>query len=139
MFISQNMPWVPKYYEGTDKLNESVAINDAKTAEETTEKPVEASSEKSDSNYSNSEAFRSPAAELLINSQMMSRIRSISRSAVNSSDTKESRSNLSDVLSKCSALASKVSNNTLSSGERTYIQNELDYMKRNLTELNIAV
>lgn len=83
-----------------------------------------------------------PAAELILSNQVRSSIRNLSISAQNKSveaDDYAGAGRTSAIMKKCTALATRAANENLSSGERTYIQSEIDFLKHNLSILDIAI
>lgn len=83
-----------------------------------------------------------PAAELILSNQVRSSIRNLSISAQNknvAADDYDGAGRASAIMKKCTALATRAANENLSSGERTYIQSEIDFLKHNLSILDIAI
>lgn len=83
-----------------------------------------------------------PAAELILSDQVRSSIRNLSISAQNknvSLDDYTGAGRASAIMKRCTALATRASNDNLSAGERTYIQSEIDFLKHNLSILDIAI
>ena len=55
-------------------------------------------------------------------------------------ETKESDdTKVSILVNKCTNLLTRASNKSLSEGQRTYIESEIDYLKQNINFLNMAL
>lgn len=78
-----------------------------------------------------------PAAEMILSTQMINRIRTLSQTALSnrtarSEDSEGNVSQVTDIIAKLAALSAKLSGNEVTSGERTYIQTEINYLQRNI-------
>lgn len=78
-----------------------------------------------------------PAAEMILSTQMINRIRTLSQTALSNrtartEDSDGNVSQVSDIVAKLAALSAKLSGSEVTSGERTYIQTEINYLQRNI-------
>lgn len=85
----------------------------------------------------------SPAAELILSNQMHRQLRSLTFNARNYmlsplSKDSSSSSKVSKMIEKCSTLGQRL-NGEISNGQRTYIQAEIDKIKREVSTLDIAL
>ncbi len=81
--------------------------------------------------------METPAAEMILSTQMINRIRTLSQTALSnrtarSEDSEGNVSQVTDIIAKLAALSAKLSGNEVTSGERTYIQTEINYLQRNI-------
>lgn len=109
------------------------------------EAPEQTENNDAGENSNQNGSFNGPAAELILSNQMHSQLRGLALSTrnrmISSSSGKEDGSSgkISRMLERCSALTAKVSSRSLSRGQQTYIQSEIEDIKRQLTCLDVAL
>lgn len=93
----------------------------------------------------NRENNDSPAVELILSNGMMREIRFLSQKTLDfqsnhNEDSKEGfETRVSKMIDRCATLKIKASDRMITSGEKTYIQSEIDRIKREVCSLNIAL
>ena len=107
--------------------------------------PVEATENNGGANGSDSQAsqfnsFESPAAELILTTGLQQQIRGLSISAQSTAiNASVPTAKMNEMMKQCFALRSKASTKSLSQGQKTYIQTEIDRIKRSISGLDIAL
>lgn len=87
-------------------------------------------------------SWNSPAAELILSTNLRQEIQGLTFSAQNASlsgDNTEQNGKMDMLMKQCFALHNKISSNSLSKGQKTYIQTEINRIKRSITGLDIAL
>lgn len=124
-----------------------VAAKASKPAEENEDfSPVKDSSESSGQNSDSREKdSETPAVELIFSNGMMREIRFLSQKArdiqsnLNAGSEDGSSTKLSRMHDRCATLKAKASDLMITSGEKTYIQSEIDRIKRQMCTLDVAL
>lgn len=98
---------------------------------------LKSSNEKSeDSREDNSEKEEEHIAVSLT---LSNEIRAVARNVRSADLSNGKKMSTSDLLKRCTALSAKIGDERISAGENTYIQSELDRIKREMSHLDIAL
>lgn len=85
-----------------------------------------------------------PSIEMQVSTRMLNHIRTLSQTALMdltrpSEDSNGNLSKVNDIVSKLAVLTAKLSDKTISEGERTYIQSEIDFLGRDVATVDLAI
>jgi len=116
------------------------AVGDTKSKVET---PVETEAVKEASKVSPID--KTPAVSVMISSRILNEVKDLGHNAAYFKNNLTSKDDFSDsvrasnLIEKCTTLATKANDKNLSSGERTYIESEIEFLKQNLSALSLTV
>lgn len=88
---------------------------------------------------------KTPAVSVMISSRVLNEVKDLGHSATYFKNNLKSKEDFSDsvrasnLIEKCTTLASKANDKNLSNGERTYIESEIEFLKQNLSAMSLTV
>lgn len=116
------------------------AVGDTKSV---IEAPREAKPEKEPSKVKPID--KTPAVSVMISSRVLNEVKDLGHSATYFKSNLKSKEDFTDsvrasnLIEKCTTLASKANDKNLSNGERTYIESEIEFLKQNLSAMSLTV
>lgn len=87
-------------------------------------------------------SFDSPAAELILSNGLQKQIQGLTfsaRTAVMNASASQDTEKMNMMMKQCFALHNKVNSNSISKGQKTYIQSEINRIKRSISGFDIAL